>query len=124
MGLAGVFVFDTSMDSLAGANGESFELMNQIADDLAGGSPAPSPTPSPPSPPSPSPSPSPGPASSYKCVSGQCVAAEGGIDKATCDAVCEAPSAYKCVSGQCVADAGGIAKDTCEAICGSSASFV
>lgn len=113
-GLAGVFVFDTSMDSIAGTNGESFELMNQIADDLAGGSPAPSPSPTP----SPTPSPSPSPASTYKCVSGQCVAAAGGIDKATCDAVCEGPSTYKCVSGQCVADAGGIAKDTCEAICG------
>merc|ERR1712072_1433157 len=60
-GLAGVFVFDTSMDTVAGANGESLELMNQIADDLAGGSPGPSP----------------GPPSAYKCVSGQCVAAEG-----------------------------------------------
>jgi chitinase len=71
-GLAGVFIFDTSMDTVAGANGESFELMNQIADDLAGSSPAPGP----------------GPASTYKCVGGQCVTAAGGLDKTTCEAVC------------------------------------
>lgn len=114
-GLAGVFVFDTSMDTVASANGESFELMNQIAKDLAGGSPGPSP----------SPSPSPSPGSTYKCHGGQCVAAAGGIDKATCEAVCTPPSTYKCVSGQCVADAAGIDKATCDAICdGNSLSFV
>jgi len=113
-GLAGVFVFDTSMDTVAaaGANGLSFEIMNQIAADLAGGSPAPSPAPSP--------SPSPSPASTYKCHSGQCVPGEGGIDKATCDAVCTPPSKFKCDMGQCVADAAGIDKTTCEAICGAS----
>jgi len=76
--LAGVFIFDTSMDTLAGANGESFELMNQIADDLAGSSPAPGP----------------GPASTYKCVAGQCVSAAGGIDKATCEAVCSSALSF------------------------------
>merc|ERR1712071_741076 len=61
-GLAGIFVFDTSMDTVA--NGKfTFELMNQMANDLEQG-PAPSPTPVPPTP-SPSPSPS---GNKYKCV--------------------------------------------------------
>lgn len=77
-GLAGVFIFDTSMDTIAGSNGESFELMNQIADDLAGSSPAPGP----------------GPSSTYKCVAGQCVSAAGGIDKATCEAVCSSALSF------------------------------
>jgi chitinase len=69
-GLGGVFIFDTSMDTVANGNGFTFELMNQIADDLDGGSPSPS------------------PASTYKCVANQCVAHDGGVSKEVCEQVC------------------------------------
>jgi len=114
--LAGIFVFDTSMDTVA--NGEfTFELMNQMADDLdAGAGPTPTPTPTP-TPPTPSPSPSPG--SMFRCVSGQCVASSGGVDEQTCESICT-PSTYKCKDNQCVPEAGGASKETCEALCGST----
>lgn len=115
-GLAGVFVFDTSMDTIStGENGGfTFELMNQIADDLSGSSPSPAPTPSP--------SPSPSPSSTFKCLDGQCVqSSSGGVDEATCNAICTPPSTYKCVMNQCVADAsGGVSKDICQSVCGAS----
>merc|ERR1719329_1446310 len=75
-GLAGVFAFDSSMDTLKDPNngGEfSFELMNAMADTLAAGpSPGPAPSPSPgpaPSPtPGPAPTPGPSPSGTFKCV--------------------------------------------------------
>lgn len=76
-GLAGVFAFDTSMDTIAdGANGGfSFKLMNAMADTLEGG-------------PAPGPSPGPSPSDSFKCVNSQCVAAEGGVSHETCAMIC------------------------------------
>jgi len=75
-GLAGVFAFDTSMDTVAdGANGGfSFKLMNGMADTLEGASPSPSPAPS--------------PSSTYKCVNSQCVASEGGVSSDICHQIC------------------------------------
>jgi len=86
-GLAGVFAFDSSMDTLADPNngGEfSFELMNAMADTLEGG-PSPSPAPAP----SPSPGPAPSPSSdTYVCANNQCVAGAGGISSDLCSMVC------------------------------------
>lgn len=117
-GLAGVFAFDSSMDTLKDPNngGEfSFELMHAMADTLeAGPSPGPSPTPSP----SPSPAPSPS-GSTFKCMNSQCVAAEGGVDAGTCAAVCT-PATYTCKDNQCVPAAGGIDLNTCSMVCGGS----
>ena len=45
--LAGIFIFDTSMDTLSSAGTFTYELMNQIADGLAPSPPSPSPGPSP-----------------------------------------------------------------------------
>lgn len=110
-GLAGVFVFDTSMDTLSSTNngGFSFELMNQIADDLEG---APSPVPTP--------TPTPSPGGTFKRIDGQCVPGEGGVDEDTCHAICTPPSTFKCVNNACVAEAGGFSKQVCESVCGSS----
>merc|ERR1711907_848788 len=88
LGLGGYFTFDTSMDSTT----EKYKLHKAIKARM-GGSPGPSP-----------------PASSYKCVGGQCVTSEGGIDKVTCESMCSPPASYKCVGGQCVASEGGIDK--------------
>lgn len=107
-GLAGVFVFDTSMDTVS--NGQfSFELMNQIADDLESPSPTPSPVPTP----------APSPSSTYRCVDGECVSGSGGVDIDTCQALCVAPSTYKCEDNQCVPKTGGVSQNICEAVCGS-----
>merc|ERR1712127_209477 len=84
-GLAGVFAFDSSMDTLKDPNngGEfSFELMNAMADTLAAG-PSPGPAPSP----SPGPAPSPS-GDSYLCQNNQCVAGSGGISSDLCSMVC------------------------------------
>merc|ERR1711920_195435 len=106
-GLGGVFVFDTSMDTVS--NGQfTFEPMNQIAADLDGASP---------SPPSPAP-PGPSPSSSFKCVNNACVPGAGGLPKSTCEAVC-GPTTYKCIDNKCVPKAGGIGLDECNAVCGS-----
>jgi len=118
-GLAGVFAFDSSMDTLAdSANGGfSFKLMNAMKDKLEGGSP---PAPGP----SPGPSPAPAPSgSSYKCVNSQCVAGAGGVSMDICSAVCT-PSTFKCHNNQCVPAAGGVPQDTCSAICGGASSIV
>jgi len=77
LGLAGVFAFDTSMDTVAGGGaneGFSFKLMNAMADKLEGASPSPSPGPS--------------PSSTFKCVNSQCIAAEGGVSSDTCHQIC------------------------------------
>merc|ERR1712151_902880 len=111
-GLGGVFVFDTSMDTISGSTngGFTFQLMNQIADDLEGATPSPVPTPTP----------SPSPTSTFKCLNGQCIQSIGGVDEDTCNAICTPPSTFKCVNNQCVAQAGGVSKDTCQAVCGSA----
>jgi len=139
-GMGGVFVFDTSMDTLsytassstltaeASVGGEfTFEIMNQIADQLDSTTPpAPSPSPVPapvPTPvPSPVPSPTPSPSgATYGCVNGQCVARSGGVDGNTCLAICTPPSTYVCTNDQCVgSSSGGVSKEVCDAICGSS----
>lgn len=122
-GLAGVFAFDSSMDTLKDPNngGEfSFELMNAMADTLAAGpSPSPGPAPSPSPGPAPSPSPGPSPSGTFKCVASQCVAAEGGVDANTCAAICT-PATYTCKDNQCVPAGSGLPLDTCNAICGGS----
>lgn len=70
--LAGVFVFDTSMDTVSGGK-FTFELMNGIADQLAGAGPSPSPS----------------PVSNFKCSNNQCVATStGGVSKDVCEAIC------------------------------------
>merc|ERR1711865_173097 len=108
LGLAGVFAFDTSMDTVAdGANGFSFKLMNAMADKLEGAAPGPSPSPSP-------------SGDAYKCINSQCVAAEGGVSSDICAQMCT-PSSYKCVKDQCQPASGGVSLDTCSMICGSSA---
>merc|ERR1712203_544289 len=99
--LAGIFVFDTSMDTVQ--NGQfTFELMNQMADDLDKGA-GPAPTPSP----SPAPTPTPSPGNKFRCVNSQCVASSGGVDEQTCQSICT-PSTYRCKDNQC------------EAVCGST----
>jgi len=108
LGLAGVFAFDTSMDTVAdAANGFSFKLMNAMADTLEGASPGPSPSPSP-------------SGDTYKCINSQCVAAEGGVSSDICAQMCT-PSSYKCVNNQCQPASGGVSLDTCSMICGSFA---
>jgi len=103
LGLAGVFTFDTSMDSLS----PKFELHKAIRAELNA---APSPTP----PPSPSP-----PSDLYTCVASQCVSASsGGVSKEVCESICE-PATYKCVDNQCVAHDSGVSQEVCEEICGS-----
>merc|ERR1712048_7641 len=72
--LGGLFIFDTSMDTVSQGGQFSFELMNQMADQLDAATPSP-PAPTPPTPTPPTPSPSPA-GSKYRCVSGQCVAAD------------------------------------------------
>jgi len=109
-GLAGVFIFDSSMDTVSDGK-FTFELMNQIADDLDATTPTPTPTPTP--------SPTPSPSSTFKCIGGFCVAGEGGVDEATCDALCTPPSTYKCVNNECVPDSGGVSRDVCDAVCSS-----
>merc|ERR1711862_1034613 len=106
-GLAGVFVFDTSMDTVSG--GEfTFELMNQIADHLD----------APPTPPAPSPTPT--PEVGYTCVSGVCTSvASGGVAKDVCDQLCVS-SYFKCTDNQCVASSSGVSQEVCEAVCGSN----
>merc|ERR1711991_624241 len=105
-GLAGVFAFDTSMDTVAGgANGFSFKLMNAMADKLEGAEPGPSPSPTP-------------SGDTYKCINSQCVAAEGGVSSDICEQMCT-PSSYKCVNNQCQPASGGVPLDTCSEICGS-----
>lgn len=120
-GLAGVFVFDTSMDTVSGGQ-FTFELMNQIADQLdAPPPPAPSPLPTPPpTPVPPAPVPTPTPAGSYKCVSGVCTSvASGGVAKDVCDQLC-VPSHFKCTDNQCVPSSSGVSQEVCEAVCGSN----
>jgi len=114
-GLAGVFAFDSSMDTLAdGANGGfSFKLMNAMADTLEGGGPAPGPGPAP------SPSPGPSPSGTFKCVSSQCVAAEGGVSSDICAQICT-PTTFKCINNQCQPSSSGVPQETCAMICGSS----
>jgi len=70
--LAGVFVFDTSMDT------KQFELMNGIADQLSGAGPAPTP-----SPPAPTPS-----GTFFKCSNDQCVASSSGVSRDICEQIC------------------------------------
>jgi len=118
-GLAGVFAFDSSMDTLADSSanggGFSFKLMNAMADKLEGGSPSPGPGPAPAPGPAPSPS-----GSSYKCVNSQCVAGDGGVSMDICSQVCT-PTTFKCIDNQCQASSsGGLPQETCAAICGGS----
>jgi chitinase len=62
--LGGLFVFDTSMDTVTSGGQWTYELMNQIADDLGGHGPSPGP-----SPPAPGPGPSPGPPGTCHAIS-------------------------------------------------------
>jgi len=80
--------------------------------------PTPTPPPTPPTPPTPSPTPP------YRCVNGNCILGDGGVDLNTCQALCTAPSTFKCVNNQCVAKSGGVAQNICEAVCGGSNSSV
>lgn len=83
LGLAGVFTFDTSMDTVSGGQ-QTFELHKAISARLAGPAPPPpSPTPVPPTP-----TPSPTPADAFKCVNSQCVASVGGVSKDVCESIC------------------------------------
>eukprot|EP01062_Namystynia_karyoxenos_P025513 TRINITY_DN20048_c0_g1_i1.p1 TRINITY_DN20048_c0_g1~~TRINITY_DN20048_c0_g1_i1.p1 ORF type:complete len:272 (+),score=91.18 TRINITY_DN20048_c0_g1_i1:76-816(+) len=63
----------------------------------------------------PQPTPPPAPAT-YKCQSGQCVPAEGGVAKAACEQLC-VPAVYRCINGSCVAAAGGVSNETCSQLC-------
>jgi chitinase len=147
-GLAGIFVFDTSMDTVTSGGEWTFDLMNMMADEIAKGpAPGPSPTPGPAPGPSPGPGPGPGPAppvptppppgpapsGSYVCEPApppdykpRCVPKAGGTSKADCSAKCGSPtsptpsppsSTYKCINSQCVAAEGGLPKTTCEQLC-------
>jgi len=64
--LGGLFVFDTSMDTVQGAGDWTYALMNGIADQLGGHGPSPGPTPPGPSP---GPGPAPGPAGTCHSIS-------------------------------------------------------
>lgn len=87
--LGGLFIFDTSMDTVSQGGQFSFELMNQMADQLDAATPAPpAPAPTPVPPPTPAP-PAPTPAGDkYMCSDNQCVASSSGVDKDTCEAIC------------------------------------
>lgn len=104
LGLAGVFTFDTSMDTLS----PKYQAHKAISARLAGPTPAPSPVP---------PTPSPVPSGKYRCSSNQCVpSTDSGVDLGTCNAIC-GDGTYKCKNNQCVASTGGVSKDVCSAIC-------
>lgn len=87
--LAGVFIFDTSMDTIKDG-AWTFELSHQIADDCHSVKPSP---PSP-TPPSPAPGPSPSPPTPAGCPGGSLTA---------CMALCpsDPPAAYKACAAQC-----------------------
>merc|ERR1719420_981695 len=104
--LAGVFVFDTSMDTA------KFELMNGIADQLAGASPSPTPSPTP-TPPAPSPAPTPS-GGKFRCSNNQCVSSTEGVSESDCKAIC-GEQKFRCENNQCVADASGVSEATCNA---------
>jgi len=104
LGLAGVFTFDTSMDTLS----PKYQAHKAIGARLSGPTPAPSPVP---------PTPSPVPSGKYRCSSNQCVpSTDSGVDLGTCNAIC-GDGTYKCKNNQCVASTGGVSKDVCSAIC-------
>merc|ERR1712048_246824 len=132
--LGGLFIFDTSMDTVSQGGQFSFELMNQMADQLDAATPSPVPPP-----PTPTPTPSPTPAGSkFRCVDGQCVAGESGVDKDTCDSICTPPattatttmppttttSLYRCTNNQCVPSDTGVDMDTCNSLCESAAFMI
>merc|ERR1712136_156132 len=100
--LGGIFVFDTSMDTVTSGGQFTYELMNQMANQLDAASPSPVPSPVPP-PPSPTPT-----GDLYGCVDDQCVASSSGV------------SQYMCKNNQCVvsSDGDGVDEDTCKSICG------
>merc|ERR1739848_787856 len=74
LGLAGVFTFDTSMDTLS----PKYQVHKAISSRLAGPVPTPKPTPAP----------SPAPSDAFKCVNSQCVASAGGVSKSLCESIC------------------------------------
>merc|ERR1712048_1117667 len=127
--LGGLFIFDTSMDTVSQGGQFSFELMNQMADQLDAATPAPAPVATP------TPTPTPTPAGDkYRCTSDQCVASSTGASKEICEAVCSGASTtatpvptttttalYKCVNNQCVASDSGVDMDTCNSLCDSAA---
>lgn len=64
--------------------------------------------------------PAPGPAGqNYICsVQQGCVASASGLDKASCEADCKAPTTlYMCTDDKCIASGSGVSKATCEAAC-------
>jgi len=111
--LGGIFVFDTSMDTVTSGGQFTYELMNQMANQLDAASPSPVPSPVPP-PPSPTPT-----GDLYGCVDDQCVASSSGVSQDVCQSVC-GPQKYMCKNNQCVvsSDGDGVDEDTCKSICG------
>jgi len=111
--LGGIFVFDTSMDTVTSGGQFTYELMNQMANQLDAASPSPAPSPVPP-PPSPTPT-----GDLYGCVDDQCVASSSGVSQDVCQSVC-GPQKYMCKNNQCVvsSDGDGVDEDTCKSICG------
>ena len=82
--LGGMFIFDTSMDTVNAAGRPTFGLMNQIAQQL-GGHPAPSPTPAP----APTPVPS-----------GTCKSVNPAVSDAWCNENCHAATPF-CPPADC-----------------------
>lgn len=79
--LGGLFVFDTSMDTVESGSW-SYSLMNQIASQLGGHGPAPAPTPQPPAPGAPTPPPAPP-------APGTCKAIDASVTDSWCTQNCK-----------------------------------
>ena len=103
------------MDTVTSGGQFTYELMNQMANQLDGASPSPAPSPVPP-PPSPTPT-----GDLYGCVDNQCVASSSGVSQDLCQSIC-GPQKYRCTDNQCVVssdgDGDGVDEDTCKSICG------
>lgn len=95
-GVAGLFIFDTSMDTVTSSGEWTYELMNQIADQIGGHGPAPAPSPPAPGPgPGPAPGPAPGP-----IPPGTCRALSPQVTDAWCTTECHATTPF-CPSNLC-----------------------
>ena len=97
--LGGIFVFNTSKDTVNSGGQFTYELMNQMANQLDAASPTPT-------------------GDLYVCVDNQCVASSSGVSQDLRQSIC-GPQKYRCTDNQCVVSSDGVDEDTCKSICGS-----
>merc|ERR1712122_77898 len=80
--LGGIFVFDTSMDTVSSGGQFTYELMNQIANQLDAATPSPAPAPV---------------SQKYKCSDNVCVVSSdgSGVDEDTCKSISAGSSVFE-----------------------------